>query len=135
MINYVATLEGVNEDNIQGFFVDWPNPPSAKKHMKILKNSSYFWLAIDTSTNNVIGFINAISDNTLCSYIPLLEVLPRYKSKGIGTELVRLMLDSLKDFYMIDLLCDDDMVSFYKKFDMFKSSGMIIRNYKKQNGV
>lgn len=135
MIKYVDSLKNVQAENLNGFFVGWPNPPSSKTHLELLKNSDFFWLAIDDENNNVVGFITAISDNVLSAYIPLLEVIPEYKGKGIGSELVKLMLNSLSHLYMIDLLCDEDVTSFYKKFDMFKSQGMIIRNYDKQNGL
>jgi ribosomal protein S18 acetylase RimI-like enzyme len=117
----------------QGFFDGWPNPPSVEKHREILEGSYKSIVAIDEN-NMIIGFINAISDGVLSAYIPLLEVLPQYKNQGIGTELVKRMLEELNDFYMIDLLCDEDLQSFYKKQGMFKAQGMMIRNYKCQSG-
>lgn len=134
MIKYTNKLLGIKESNLKGFFVDWPNPPSYEKHYELLNNSSYFWLALDEETNNIVGFITAISDNTLCTYIPLLEVLPAYQNKGIGKELVKNMLDTLSDFYMVDLLCDKELQSFYEKVDMYKGHGMFIRNFEKQSG-
>lgn len=134
MIKYINSLENINTENLKGFFVNWPNPPSTDKHLELLKSSAYVWLALDDKTNNIVGFITAISDNVLSAYIPLLEVLPDYQEKGIGKELVKRMLETLRDFYMIDLLCDEDLVKFYEKFDMIKSQGMIIRNYTKQSG-
>lgn len=133
MIKYINTLENVSENNLKGFFVDWPNAPSTKKHKEILENSSYIWLAIDDENNDVVGFITAISDKIISAYIPLLEVLPSYKGKGIGTRLTELMLESLKDFYMIDLLCDEDVMPFYRRLNMFGVKGMCIRNYSTQN--
>jgi len=79
------------------------------------------------------GFINAISDGVLSAYIPLLEVLPAYKNRGIGSELVKRMLEKIKDYYMIDLTCDPELQSFYKKFNMIPSNGMMLRNYNRQS--
>jgi len=62
-------------------------------------------------------------------------VLPAYKSKGIGKELINRMLIELQYMYMIDLCCDDDLVPLYEKFEMMKSNGMLIRNYGMQSGV
>lgn len=134
MIRYTNSLNSITEKNLTGFFNGWPNPSTAEKHIKMLQNSSYFWIAVDDSTGNAVGFINAISDKTLCAYIPLLEVLPEYQGRGIGSELVKHMLETLKDYYMIDILCDEDLTDFYKRFNMFKSSGMMIRNFKMQCG-
>lgn len=134
MMIYTNSLNGISLDMLEGFFVDWPAPPNAQTHLKLLKNSSKVVLAIDDQTNQVVGFVTAISDGVLSAYIPFLEVLPAYKNKGIGTELINRMLVELKDIYMIDLCCDDDLVSYYEKFEMSRSNGMILRNYHRQSG-
>lgn len=81
----------------------------------------------------VVGFINAVSDGVHAAYIPLLETLEPYQGRGIGSELVRRMLDSLRHLYQIDLMCDDDVRPFYERFDMMPAGGMIVRNYERQN--
>ena len=78
-----------------------------------------------------MGFVNAVSDRTLSAYIPLLEVLPSYQKMGIGSELVKRMLRTLENYYMVDVACDDDMVPFYKRFGMARSNSMIIRSHGK----
>lgn len=118
---------------LAGFFVGWPNPPSNQSHFKILKGSYCFWAAIDKTKGNVVGFITAISDGVISAYIPLLEVLPEYQHAGIGGQLVMRMLDSLKGFYMVDLLCDEPLRDYYKKFGMSDATGSFLRNYEHQN--
>lgn len=118
--------------NIDGFFVGWPNPPSNETFKKILCKSQHVVLAIENE--KLVGFINAISDETLSAYIPLLEVLPNYKGQGIGTELVERMKSELKNYYMIDISCDDDVVAFYEKLSFRKNNSMYLRNYAKQSG-
>lgn len=133
MIRYTNKLDNIKKEDLRGFFQGWPSPPSEEKHLEILKNSTYIWLAINEN-NDVVGFINSISDKCLSAYIPLLEVKPEYKNKGIGTELVKRMIESLGDYYMVDLLCDEDVIPFYKRLNMFEVKGMVIRNYNKQSG-
>ena len=118
----------------KGFFKDWPNPPNVEKHRKILENSYKSIVAIDEDSNKIVGFINAISDGVLSAYIPLLEVLAEYQNQGIGCQLVKKMFKELDDFYMIDLLCDEELQLYYEKQGMFKSQGMMIRNYNYQSG-
>lgn len=134
MIRYSQDIDNLEGESLKGFFVDWPNPPSVNKHLEILKNSQHVWIATDDREKKVVGFITAISDGVLSAYVPLLEVLPEFKNNGIGTQLVNHMLKTLKDYYMVDLICDRDLVGFYKKFDFKESSGMIIRHYDKQSG-
>ncbi|MEK3996540.1 GNAT family N-acetyltransferase [Psychrobacillus sp. FSL K6-2365] len=132
---YKNSTSDISTDMLEGFFVDWPNPPSPQTHLLLLNKSNKVIIAIDDNTNKVIGFITAISDGVLSAYIPFLEVLPEYKNKGIGKELVSQMLKELADIYMIDLCCDDDLVSYYDRLGMTKTNGMVIRNYKVQSGT
>lgn len=134
MIQYINDISGIEATQLEGFFVGWPSPPNQENHLKLLKGSAHIWLAIDDETNQVVGFINAISDQVLSAYIPLLEVIPSYQSKGIGGELVTKMIETLKDYYMVDLMCDDNMTAFYERFNMFSAGGMIVRNYDMQSG-
>lgn len=127
MITYSNKKEEINDLDLSGFFVGWPNPPSEDMLKNILSNSMYIWLAIDK--NKPVGFITAISDGVLSAYIPLLEVLPQYQKHGIGKKLVEYILDEMEHLYMIDLCCDDDVVPFYEQFDLIKSNGLLKRNY------
>jgi ribosomal protein S18 acetylase RimI-like enzyme len=134
MIEYHESADGIRPDQLRGFFVGWSNPPSPEAHLRILQGSAHVVLAIDDTTHNVIGFVTAISDGVSCAYIPHLEVLPDYQDRGIGTGLMRRMLDQLRHLYMIDLLCDPDVQPFYERLGMRRSQGMLIRNYDRQSG-
>jgi hypothetical protein len=54
-------------------------------------------------------------------------VLPERQGEGIGTELMRRLLAELEDFYMVDLMCDPELESFYNRFEMVLRSGMALR--------
>ncbi len=82
----------------------------------------------------MIGFINAISDKVLSAYIPLLEVLPEYKHQGIGSKLVELMVQTLSDIYMVDIVCNEDIVPFYKAHGFMNGNSMMLRHFEKQSG-
>jgi len=135
MIKYIFDLAGVEPGQLQGFFVGWPKPPSPETHLEILSGSDAFVLALDETTGHAVGFITAITDGVVSAYIPLLEVLPAYQKRGIGRELVHRMFARLKDFYMIDLLCDPELQPYYASFGMKPVAGMMIRNYEKQSGL
>src|SRR3569832_1789773 len=99
MLDYLDTLDGVRAEDLQGFFVGWPDPPSPATHLRILAGSSAVVLARDDATSAVVGFISAISDVVSCAYIPHLEVLPAYRGQGVGSELMRRMLARLRHLY------------------------------------
>lgn len=135
MIRYLDNVAGISAEQLTGgFWVGWPNPPSAETHLRLLKKSYAIVIAIDDETGQVVGFINAVSDGVLSAYIPLLEVLPSYQLRGIGAELTKRMLDQLSHLYMIDLLCDEDKQPFYAKYGMLPTTGMLVRNYENQAG-
>jgi ribosomal protein S18 acetylase RimI-like enzyme len=134
MISYTDSLAGVTSEHLQGgFFAGWPNPPSPIIHYRILANSAAIVLA-RTDNGDVVGFITAVSDHVSCAYIPHLEVLPAYQGQGIGSELVRRMFEKLRHLYMIDLVCDPSLQSFYERLGMKAVVGMVIRNYDRQSG-
>lgn len=131
---YTSSIESLTAENLDGFFVGWPNRPSPQTHLKLLKNSDEIILAIDEHTGKVVGFVTALTDRTLSAYIPFLEVLPAYQGQGVGKELVRRMLERLSDLYAVDLLCDPELQSFYAGLGMRQAYGMMIRNYDRQAG-
>jgi len=53
----------------------------------------------DTENGRVVGFVTAVSDGVVSAFLPLLEVLPEYQGRGIGSELVRRMLSASRRKY------------------------------------
>ena len=45
------------------------------------------------------------------------------------------MHEELKNLYMIDLICDENLIPYYEKLGMQKATGALIRNYDNQNGL
>jgi ribosomal protein S18 acetylase RimI-like enzyme len=111
LVIYTDTADAVTAGQLRGFFVGWPAPLSPERHLELLRGSHAVELALDGDA--VVGFATAISDGVMSAFIPLLEVLPEYQHRGIGSELVRRLLGQLDDLYMIDLCCDVDLEPFY----------------------
>ncbi len=126
-VEYTSSLAGVEPQHLQGFFEGWPRPPSSERHLEILEGSYRVVLARETGAPQVVGFANAISDGVLYAFIPLLEVLPSHRDRGIGSELVERLLEELNHFYAVDLMCDPELQPFYERFGMHRATGMIIR--------
>lgn len=133
-ITYSTDPRSIAPENLTGFFVGWPNPPSPERHRDLLLSSSYVVLAVDEETDRVVGFANAVSDKVLAAYIPLLEVLPEYQGQGVGREIMRRMFELLEEYYMVDLLCDPELERFYRPLGMQPATGMMIRRYERQSG-
>ncbi|MGI4991876.1 GNAT family N-acetyltransferase [Halobacteriovorax sp. GFR7] len=131
-MQYTLDAEILDELRLDGFFVGWPNPPSQEVFKKLLRGSYKVVLAHKDA--KLVGFINSISDGVLSAYIPLLEVIPEFQGKGIGKELVIKLKEELSNLYMVDLLCDEELIPYYEKLGMMKTQGVFLRNYDRQSG-
>ena len=128
MIEYHSDLARISPADLAGFFAGWPDPPSAETHKQLLANSTNFVVAVREGETRVLGHIAALSDGVLSAYISHLEVLPDHRGSGIGSALVRAMLDRLGDIYRVDLVCDADVQPFYERLGLQPWSAMIRRN-------
>jgi ribosomal protein S18 acetylase RimI-like enzyme len=127
MIRYVDSLDGITPEQIQGFFVGWQHPFPPEEHLRMLAGSDFAQLAIDAETNQVVGFVAALTDGVQGAFITLLEVLPDYQGQGIGQALMEQMLERLSHIQTIELMCDADLVPFYQRFGMKPTTGMVLR--------
>ena len=129
-IIYQDSLDGITRDMLLGgFFEGWRKPLTPEQHLQVLSNSAEIVLALDSETSQVVGHVNALSDGLQAAFIPLLEVIPAYQNRGIGSELMRRMLDKLSGIYGVDLMCDPKLQPFYERFGLQRSVGMLRRNY------
>lgn len=135
MIVYRDTAENVEASQLTGFFVGWPHPPAPATHLRLLRQSDAVVLAWDDESRRVVGFVTALTDGVLSAYIPLLEVLPPFQRRGIGRELVRRVLARLGDCYMIDAVCDRELLPFYSAVGFAPSAAVSRRDYARQSGA
>lgn len=83
---------------------------------KAINNS---WYVISVYYNEkLIGFGRVISDGVYQTFIGDLIVHPNYQGKGIGSEVLKRLIDQCKENGMkwIQLTCAQGKVEFYKKF-------------------
>ena len=132
-IEYISALDSIEPTQLSGFFVDWPNHPTKQRHLDILKASHGVEIAIDTTTNQVVGFIAVISDGIIAAYITLLEVLPEYQGNGIGKQLLERILTRYENLYMLDACCDESVATFYTSKQFLTVVGMVKRNFMRQS--
>lgn len=133
-MKYVTFLEGIDAGMLEGFFVGWPDPPSPDTLLRILEGSSCVVLALDEEDGRVVGLVTGLTDGVLAASIPLLEVLPDWRGRGIGSELMRRMLSLCEGLYMIDLTCDRELETFYSRLGMQPYFCMMLRNGNAQSG-
>jgi GNAT superfamily N-acetyltransferase len=113
VIAYSDTAAEVVPDDLAGFFVGWPSPPTLDRRLELLRRSDAVSLAYDE--RSLVGFATAITDGVLAAFIPFLEVLPSHHRQGIGTRLIERLLAQLDDLYMVDVVCDAPLEPFYAR--------------------
>ncbi|RKN37223.1 GNAT family N-acetyltransferase [Streptomyces hoynatensis] len=113
---------------LTGFFADWPRAPTPAQHLAVLRGSHRAVLAVDEETGAAVGFVNLLSDGVLTAFVPWLEVLPGYRGRGIGTELMRRVLAGTEGLYSIDLMCDEPLLPYYARFGMVPLGGATLRH-------
>jgi ribosomal protein S18 acetylase RimI-like enzyme len=129
VIEYCEDPTTLTPDQLRGgFFEAWPSPPSPELHLAHLRGAEVAVVALDDATGQVVGFVTAIGDGALTAFIPLLEVLPGYRGRGIGASLVRQVLARLRDRYSIDLVCDQGLIPFYERLGGVPGSAVLWRN-------
>ncbi|HYO43283.1 MAG TPA: GNAT family N-acetyltransferase [Candidatus Limnocylindrales bacterium] len=126
---YHDDVAALTPDRLRGgFFEGWPNPPTPDGHLRHLRGCEYVLYAVHPASGDVVGFCSAIGDGGTVAFISLLEVLPGWRGQGIGTGLMRRMLDHYRDRYAIDLVADDDVAPFYERLGGTRGRAMLWRN-------
>ena len=125
MIDYRTDVDGLRPEQLHGFFVGWPAPPSPERHLALLRGSTHAVVALDG--DQVVGFVTVLSDGVVMASIPLLEVLPGHQGRGIGRELVEAAVSLVDGLYQVQLCCDDDVRPFYEELGFQRVNGMVRR--------
>jgi ribosomal protein S18 acetylase RimI-like enzyme len=125
VLRYTTDLTGIEARHLQGFFEGWASPPDPERHLAALRAA--YRVVLELDGDRVVGFVDALGDGVLSAFIPLLEVLPEYRGRGIGSELMRRVLAELEDIRAVDLCCDAELEGYYRRFGMEPVLGMAIR--------
>ncbi|HRJ43905.1 MAG: GNAT family N-acetyltransferase [Caldilineaceae bacterium] len=131
-IVYSDSPNPLTPDDVDGLFAHWGTAPTPDAILRIFQGSQLLMLAREGESGPVIGYITAITDGASAAYIPHLEVRAEWQGQGIGSELVRLLLERLRHIYAIDLMCDPEVQPFYERHGFRPWTGMLIRNYDRQ---
>lgn len=82
----------------------------------------------------LIGYIDSVSNGVTDAYIQDLMVHPDYQGQGIGTELMRQMIELLrfKKIFMISVIYESSLSAFYKKFGFYEMLSGQLQTYDRE---
>ncbi len=77
-------------------------------------------------SDQLVGVIRAVGDGQTIVFVQDIIVLPEYQRKGIGTELLKTLMDKYKDVYQMELLTDntEKTNAFYRSVGFTASDDM-----------
>ncbi len=79
--------------------------------------TSYYHIAV-YEKDEMVGYIDCVSNGVTDAYIQDLMVRPDYQGKGLGTDLMNQMIMYLKEkhIYIISVVFEEGLKPFYDKF-------------------
>jgi len=88
-----------------------------ESYKKSLSNS-YFYICCFNG-NELIGFLDVVSNGITDAYIQDVIVKPSFQGKGIGKKLMNMAIEKLTQdgVYAISVLFNESNLGFYKKFN------------------
>ena len=74
-------------------------------------------------SDQLVGVIRTVGDGQTIVFVQDIVVLPEYQRKGIGTKLLKAVMDKYKDVYQVELLTDntDKTKAFYRSVGFIAS--------------
>ena len=72
-------------------------------------------------SDRLVGIIRAVGDGQTIVFVQDIIVLPKYQRKGIGTKLLKAVLEKFKNVYQMELLTDDTE----KTAAFYRSAGFV----------
>jgi len=113
MIAYTNSIVGLEHADLSGFLAHWDFEPPDGTLFEMLTRSTEVILAREVESSVLCGYVTALSDGVACGYISALEVRTEYRGRGIGTALLKQMVERLNVFGVY-LSCAPSMAGFYE---------------------
>ncbi|WP_379129716.1 GNAT family N-acetyltransferase [Paenibacillus sp. sgz500958] len=122
-IYYASNKEEITAELLQKLFlsVEWESGNYPNELFQAIRGSHSIVTAWEDGM--LIGLVNALSDGALTVYFHYLLVHPSYQGKGIGKELMNIMLDRYHEYKTKVLISYPHAVDFYNRIGFHPEDG------------
>lgn len=112
----------------------WKDSYDPSGIMPLIKGSFAFAVVIDKNSGKTIGMGRIISDGASDAYIQDLVVLPEYRGKGIGKQLVDALLEKClsKELLWVGLIAEPGQEGFYLPSGFKKMRNYVPMKYEQE---
>ena len=124
----MESAQGLSAADLAPFCSEWRVRPDPALLWRAVRGSACVVWARADDAGPPLGLLTALSDGALTAQVTLLEVLPGWRGRGIGTEQMRRCLARLGGLYAVDLTCDAEMAGFYARLGMAPGTAMLLRH-------
>jgi ribosomal protein S18 acetylase RimI-like enzyme len=113
----------------------WKNSYDPSKIKYLIKDSFAFVIVIDKITKKAIGMGRLISDGVSDAYIQDTIVLPEYRDMGIGSIIIKTLLDYClsKKILWIGLIAEPNQDKFYSTLGFKEMEKYVPMKYKTED--
>lgn len=109
------TERELERDALQSLFrsVNWASARHPERLQRAIRNSHHVVTA--WAGDQLVGLMNALSDDAMTAYFHYLLVHPDHQSRGIGRELVAHMVARYRDCTRLVLIAYKEELPFYER--------------------
>jgi GNAT superfamily N-acetyltransferase len=126
-ITVIDTVDGIKRDQLVALFQSawWTASRTVDDVKRMLRGSDVVVGLADSSSDQLVGFARAITDRTFLAVVLDVIVAPDLRGTGLGARLMDELLarPELSEVDSIELVCQPELVAFYRRWGFTDSVG------------
>lgn len=126
-ITAIDQLDDLRRNELVALFQNawWTASRTAEAVERMLHGSDVVVGLVDTASDHLVGFARAITDDTFLAVVLDVIVAPDFRGTGLGARLMDELLarPELAEVDSVELVCQPELVDFYRRFGFTDSVG------------
>jgi ribosomal protein S18 acetylase RimI-like enzyme len=123
----IDRLDSARRDELVALFQSawWTAERTVEAIERMLEGSDVVAGLVDRASDQLVGFARAITDGTFLAVVLDVIVAPAFRGSGLGARLMDELLarPELADVDSIELVCQPELVAFYRRWGFTDSVG------------